>query len=275
MTALDRICAQDWYVRPGSYIERLIVDATVRPETREPQSSGPVALRPTVDARGNAIMQASMTPSRVAVVPIVGGILKGAKGSDKAYYGLTSHEDIWEDISRARSSARAIMLYVNSPGGTVVGTHELASRIADLAASGYPIASYTEDQKCSAAEYITAGCTMSLATPSAIVGSIGTMLAMVDASKFLEKFGIQFNVFTSGKYKALGHPGKSLTPEQSEWVQGFVNERAAEFKKHMTSHRPGLEPAHMEGQIFTGAIAAEFGLIDSTVDSFEEALSLI
>jgi len=275
MTTQDRIAAHDWYIRPGSYIERLVVDAIVKPETRERETTEPVSQRPTVDVRGDEIMRVSVTPSGVAIVPIVGGILKGAKGSDKARHGLTSHEDIWQDILQARHTARATMLYVNSPGGTVVGTHELANRISELAATGYTIASYTEDQKCSAAEYLTAGCTVNLATSSAIVGSIGTMLALVDASKFLEKFGIQFNVFTSGKYKALGHPGKSLSPEQAEWCQEFVNDRAAEFKRHMTNHRPGLEPAHMEGQIFTGAVAAEIGLIDSTVSCFEEALSLI
>lgn len=280
-----------WYIRPGWAIEEM-TELPLRQEIAtqwghgvmpamasrmEPPKNedGTNCQRPTKTWRGDPIPQLCMVEN-VAVVPVQGPMVKGASGFMKWAAGVCSHEDIAEDLRNAVAlKPNAIVMRVNSPGGTVQGTQGVADLVASIVASGMKVVSYTEDQKCSAAEYITGACTARLATSDAIVGSIGTMLATVSLEKMLNRIGVQFNIFASGKYKAMGHWAKDLTSEQEQFLQSFVNERAAEFKKHMTTYRPGIKPEVMQGQIFTGSEGARNGLIDATVKGFGDVLEFV
>lgn len=223
----------------------------------------PVERRPERDYYGDEIAKMRMDGS-VAIVPVSGPLLKGASGSDKKA-GFAGYEDIHDDLGEAVSAkAKAIVLNISSPGGTAVGAGELARHVADVVASGTPVYSFTDSMQCSAAEYLSAACSARFATADAIVGSIGTIMATMSFQGLLEKAGVKAEVFTSGKFKGAGHPFKDLTPDQSEYLQGFVDTLASEFKGWMQKHRRGMKAEDMEGQIFTGRQGAENGLIDAT-----------
>lgn len=237
-------------------------------ETREP-----VSRRPDRDYYGDDIEKMRMEGS-VAIVPIVGPLLKGASGSDKMA-GFASYEDIHEDIDSALAAkASAIILNISSPGGTAVGAGELARHVKD-ATDVIPVYSFTDSMQCSAAEYVSGACTARFATADAIVGSIGTIMATVSFQGMLEKFGVKAEVFTSGKFKGTGHPFKNLSQEQSEYIQGFVDTLAGEFKSWMGSHRKAMRSDDMEGQVFTGRQGAENGLIDATSGGLNALLAML
>lgn len=270
----EKVYGRVWYITAEGYESLLMKAGNNHPIGIERDERGCNAKRPTRDAWGDEIAQPYMTAGNVAVIPVCGPLMKGATGFDKRF-GVCAHEDIHEDISIARSRARAAVMMVDSTGGTVLGTQGVAEHVADIQKSGFPIYSYTEGSMCSAAEYITGACTARFATSDAFVGSIGTMMATVSIEKLLTKVGIEFNIFASGKYKGMGHMAKDLTPDQRDFLQQFVNDRAAEFKAHMVQYRTTIKPEAMQGQFFTGSDAIKNGLIDATVRDLGEVLAMV
>jgi len=258
-----------WFLDPGHW-------ESVRAMLSRPRPTGaaePLDQRPAFDIWGDPISQMTMDQG-VAVIPVNGALMKGATGFDKRQ-GVAAYEDVHEDLNAAQAAgAKAIVLAINSPGGTAVGARGLAEHVASVAEKT-TIVSYTEDMQCSAAEYLSGACSARFATPDAIVGSIGTIMSSISFEGMLNKFGVKASVFTSGKFKGAGHPFKDLTPEQSIYLQSFVDALASEFKTHMQTHRPGITDSMMQGQIFTGKQAASNGLIDGTVSSLEQVLSLL
>lgn len=233
-----------------------------------------MARRPQHDRYGDQIPAMEMTDDGIAIVPVHGAMVKGATGSDKYRYGVTSHQDIEDDLDEALSrGARAILLDINSPGGTVAGTPELAAKV-DQIGGVVDIYSYNGHLSASAAEYFSAGVAARFGVHSSINGSIGTILQTVDISRMLERFGVTVNTFTSGKFKDTGNPTKPMTDEHREFLSGLVKVLGNEFKDHMQTHRP-LKDEHLQGQVFTGRQALDIGLLDQIVSNRAEALSLI
>ncbi len=270
-TRLQRFFGQSWHIFPEA-IEPLLLDV-MRDSADEP-ASDPMDRRPAHDRNGDPIPAMEMTDDGIAIVPIHGPMVKGATGSDKHHFGVVSHDDIGDDLDDALAQgARAILLDINSPGGTVAGTPELAAKV-DKIGGAVDVYSFNGQLSASAAEYFSAGVSARFGVASSISGCIGTILQTMDISKMLEMFGVTVNVFASGKYKATGNPYKPMSDEQRDYVRGLVKNLGAEFQDHMQAHR-GLDSEHMQGQIFTGKQAVDIGLLDQLVQSRAEVLAMI
>jgi signal peptide peptidase SppA len=283
--ALQRFFTHDWHIYPAALDPLLLALCSVEPVASFSSSSSspsahsagptPVAKRPTHDAYGDEIPRMEITSSGLAIVPVHGPLLKGATGSDKKFYGVTSHEDVADDLNDAMAhGATRILLDMNSPGGTVSGTPELAALIDEIAGA-VDLFSFNGSLSASAAEYLSAGAVARFGVSSSINGSIGTILQTVDFSKLLDNLGIKVNLFTSGKYKGTGNPYVAMTDDQRDYLKSMVKTLGAEFADHMTAHRPAMKPDHMQGQVFTGKQALEIGLLDQLVQSRAEAIRLI
>jgi len=234
----------------------------------------PVAKRPDYDSNGDELPKMTMH-GNTAVIPISGPLLHGATGSEKRRFGVGSYEDVIEDIDTAKAKgATAFLFNMSSPGGTALGCPETAQAIADLSAT-YPTASFNGSVCCSAAEYLTAAVGIRMASPSSINGSIGTVMTVWNFEKMLEKFGVNVEIFASGKFKAAGHPAKALTDEQRDFFKGFVSHSAGEFKGWISKHRTAVKAESMEGQVFHGTEAFQRGFVDALVPSLSTAIRLI
>lgn len=259
-----------WFIEPSRMPDAIARMESARAERHDPE---PVSKRPKMDYWGNDLAQMRFVGS-TAIVPVSGPMYQGATGSDKRA-GVCSYDDIVEDVNAARlMGARAIVMHISSPGGGAIGCSEVAGFVKDTAKQ-VPIYSFTDSMQCSAAEYLSAACSARFATPSAIVGSIGTVMQFVSFQGFLEKNGIKASVITSGKFKAAGSPLKDLTPDQAEYFQALVDHMADEFKGWMSKHRQGMSGDSMQGQMFTGRQGAQNGLIDATASCLGEVLRLI
>ena len=233
-----------------------------------------VERRPTIDVWGDEISQMVLTDSGLAIVPVHGPLLNGATGSDKRF-GFISHQDVADDLDTAVAhGAEQILLDINSPGGTVAGTPELAAKIDGLAGA-VDIFSFNRGLSASAAEYLSAGVTARFATASAVNGSIGTILQTMDVSKMLENFGVKVHTFASGKYKGMGNPYREMTDDERAFLKQWVSDLGAEFADHMKAHRPGMQAEHFQGQTFSTKEAISIGLIDAVVRSRDEVLQAI
>jgi len=233
------------------------------------------ASRPDKDFFGNP-MDKMEIENGTAIIPINGPLLQHADLLDKQC-GATSYEDIREDVQTAsdRADVERIILNFNSPGGQAFGCLELAEFIADIQEQGTPCYAFTDTQCCSAAYMLASSCDQIFACRTAMVGSIGCIIAFLDMTKAMEMEGKKAEVFTSGKYKATAMPGTSVTPEQAEYLQELVNSSFALFEQHVLAHRPDIDPDALQGQLFFGLEAKAMGVIDETIDSIEDLVETV
>lgn len=197
---------------------------------------------------------------------------------------LTKHGDSFGSGStvRMRSAIRAairsqdvirIVLHIDSPGGHVAGTDELA-RDVKKADSIKPVSAHIEDLCASAAYYVASQARRITANAGAEVGSIGTLMVVHDMSKAAEIAGIDVKVVSTGIFKGAGVPGTEITEEHMGYFRDRVESLNALFLGAVRTGRrlggPGLR-AVTDGRVFIASEAKRLGLIDA-VASFDAAL---
>ena len=198
----------------------------------------------------------------VAIVTIDGAIDKRISAFDMDCYGGVDLCDVDSALSLAlHSSAEKIVLDIHSPGGSVVGVHETYSRILALS-EAKEVHAYVNTMACSAGYYLASACDHIAAAPTAIVGSIGVYLAMIDQSRRLDAAGITVNVMQGGQWKTAGADYKPLADAERAMLQAKVDALYANFKSAVNARRPQVEDATMQGQWVEGREGLTAGLID-------------
>jgi signal peptide peptidase SppA len=162
---------------------------------------------------------------------------------------LSKLDALLDDVS-ADTLIDTLILDLNSPGGVVIGLQETSERLRELSNQGIRLIAYTDYQMASAAYYLAAACDEIYCAPSSVIGSIGTYCAGIDDSRAWEMEGLELILAKSGDLKAMGHPGKAWTPEEKAHLQERSDKCGAEFRDWVTSRRPGVEEAAMQGQWF-------------------------
>ncbi len=233
------------------------------------------SLRGLVDRGGMLPKQASENPllaveDGVGVIAIEGPILRKPDLFARIFFGATSSEDIGDAIREAagRDDIKAVFLNIDSPGGTVAGTPELANAVAALDKKK-PVYAFSSGLMCSAAYWVASQARAIYATPSAQVGSIGVVQAVVDNSAALDKAGIKVEVFSVGKYKAMGAPGTPLTDDQRELISSNLAEIARDFHAAVLAKKRAISAEAMEGQTFSGKQAQRHNLAGMVTDRAE------
>lgn len=202
----------------------------------------------------------------IGTVVLRGPMMRNPDVIDQLVFGATDTEEVMAAINEAagRQDVQAILLDIDSPGGSVNGTPELAAAVA-AASKGKTIYAFSAGQMCSAAYWVASQCDAVYATPSARVGSIGVILPVVDSSQAFAQAGLKMEVFAAGKFKSAGTPGTSLTEEQKDWLQSEVEEIAADFRTAVLARGRKIPDEAMEGQTFSGRRAMRLnmaGMVD-------------
>ncbi len=233
------------------------------------------AARGMVDRGGFLPKQASENPllsveDGIGVVAIEGPILRKPDLFARIFFGATGSEDIGAALREAgsRDDIKAVFLNIDSPGGTVAGTPELADAVAALDKKK-PVYAFSSGLMCSAAYWVASQARAIYATPSAQVGSIGVVQAVIDNSAALDKAGIKVEVFSVGKYKAMGAPGTPLTDDQRELISSNLAEIAGEFHTAVLAKGRSIPAEAMEGQTFSGRQAQRYNLAGMVPDRAE------
>lgn len=216
----------------------------------------------------------SRTADGVAVITVTGSLVsRGAWVG--ASSGLTSYEGIKAQLDAALADPKvtAIVLDVHSPGGEVIGAFELGDAVR-AANTIKPVVAVANGMMASAAYAISAGATRIIATPSAVVGSIGVVMMHADYSKRLDKEGIAVTLLHAGAHKVDGNPFEPLTDQVKADLQAEINAVYDQFIATVAKGRP-MTPAAIRGteaRVFLGAKAVEAGLADS-VGTFDSVLA--
>ena len=206
----------------------------------------------------------------IATISIEGPILRKPGLFARVIMGATDSEEIGVAVREAgqRDDIKAVFLNIDSPGGTVAGTPELAAAVASLDAQK-PVYAFSSGLMASAAYWIASQARAIYATPSAKVGSIGVVQAVIDESAALDKAGIKVEVFSVGKFKAMGAPGTPLTNDQRELINSNLAEIAGEFHAAVLAKGRAIPAEAMEGQTFSGRQAQRHNLAGMVPDRAE------
>lgn len=162
-------------------------------------------------------------------------------------------------------AVQGIFLLVDSPGGQVSGTGDLADEVA-RASRVKPVLAYAEDMCCSAAYWVASQAGAGLyAGPSTSLGSIGTILMMEDTSRASAEAGVRVHVIATGKWKGVGAGGAPLTGEHLDYLHDFVQAINRSFAAAVQAGRR-MTPAQMktllEAGLYVGQDAVRMGLCD-------------
>jgi protease-4 len=178
-----------------------------------------------------------------------------------------------ESLRKARddSRVRAVVIRLNSPGGTVAASDLLYEEVRHFRAeTGKPVVVLMADVAASGAYYLACAGDEVIAAPTSITGSIGVIMQTVNFAEGMRKIGIRADAITSGPNKAMGSPFEPMPAEHRQLLQDLVNEFYARFRGVVVSSRPGISEADIDwvtdGRVVSGARAAEIGLVDRTGD---------
>lgn len=182
--------------------------------------------------------------------------------------------DVEEQFLEAMADpdVHSVILDIDSPGGSVAGVPELASKIGAMRDTK-PIFAFTDGMMCSAAYWLGSQAHAIVATPTAEVGSIGVYMALLDYTRAMEMEGLKLELFKAGALKAMGLPGTSLTEDMREHLQAQVDTIYAWFTGAVTSGRSGfVDHGTMQGQSFMGDEAKNRNLVDHVAPDWMSAL---
>ncbi len=211
--------------------------------------------------------------SGIAVVPIVGVMTKSGT-SLSPFPGTTATRSTIRGLARA-DDVSAILVNIDSPGGSTKGVSDLANDIAS-AAKIKPVVAMIEDLGASAGYWVASQASIIVANPSAIVGSIGTYLVVEDSSEGAAQHGIKVHVLSTGFFKGAAEDGTVVTDAHLAEFQRFTDSLQELFTKAVMDGR-GLDRKTVEslstGAVWIGSHAKNMGLVDRIGD-FDLALSL-
>lgn len=207
----------------------------------------------------------------IAVVRVEGTIQQQTSTSlfeaAEGYQHITTLDYI--DYLMADGYNKGILLYVDSPGGTIYESDELYEKLVEYKEStGRPIWDYMSHYAASGGYYVSMNSDRIYANRNTVTGSIGVIMSGYDMSGLYEKLGIRYVSITSGTNK----DSSKMTDEQVEIYQSQVNEAYERFVEIVAEGR-GMTVEEVkklaDGRTYTANQALENGLIDK-ISSFEE-----
>lgn len=201
----------------------------------------------------------------VAIIPLKGMMMRGVPYYAKRFFGIRDTAEFQADVEKAAGSSNVsqIVIVADSPGGSTAGIHEAALALRAARASK-PVTVAVDGLLASAAYHIGAAANRIEASPSSIVGSIGTFLTLIDASAYHERSGIKPVIIKNkeGAFKAAGAFGTALSAKQREQLGDLVQSLHDQFRAFVNANRMVNSKA-MQGQAFSSEQAKRAGLIDA------------
>lgn len=174
------------------------------------------------------------------------------------------------------SPVPVILLRIESPGGTVGASQEIFRQVQYTRERGIKVVASMGSIAASGGYYIAVAADTIMANPGTLTGSIGVIAEFIQADRLLQKIGIGFNVIKSGRFKDTGSLARPMEREERDRLQAVIDDAYEQFLEAIITSR-GMSRDTLEaiaqGQVFTGRMALESGLID-TLGNFDDAKRL-
>jgi protease IV len=221
-----------------------------------------VSLEDYYDARGKKLDLT--TKDKIAVVYAEGDISDGASTEAGGIYS----EDYVKILRKIRQddNVKAVVLRVNSPGGSSMASEAILREVQLCKQAGKPIVVSMGDLAASGGYYIACQADSIFAQPNTITGSIGVFGIMPHLAKTMRKnLGITADTVRTGRFSAFGSLLVEFSPEEDALIQNRVEQTYEEFLQRVaTGRKKTRDQVHemAQGRVWTGAKAKELGLVD-------------
>lgn len=225
------------------------------------------------------IVQPGLKSAKVAIIEVEGMLMDERSG------GLLQASEnplslFIQQLDQAADddSVKAVVLRVNSPGGSVTASDTMYDALLRFKAKTHkPVIASAQEVAASGAYYVSCAADKIIVCPTSIVGSIGVIFESFEFEGTLDKLGIRSEAIKSAPLKDMGSPYRHLTPEAREVMQGMVDEYFSRFKNIVVTNRPIKDGAPLDlvtdGRIFSGTRAVALGLADQ-VGHLNDAVDL-
>src|SRR4029077_15043671 len=179
------------------------------------------------------------------------------------------------DQARDDNRVKAIVLEIDSPGGEVTASDTIYNAVTKARARK-PVVCYMDSLAASGGYYVSCGGKFLMANETTITGSIGVIIQTLNYEKLFDKVGLASVVFKSGKFIDMLNGARPMTPEERDYMQGFVMKIYDKFlgivAKERTLRPDNLRNTIADGRILSGKEALEHRLIDG-VGELEDAFA--
>ncbi|ABZ83503.1 signal peptide peptidase sppa, 36k type [Heliomicrobium modesticaldum Ice1] len=215
----------------------------------------------------------------VAVVRLEGMIADAGAGAGAGLLGGESGSgQVLEALRRLQQDKqiKAVVLRINSPGGTSAASQEIGREVDRLRESGKVVVASMGDVAASGGYWVAARADKIVANAATTTGSIGVILDLANLTELYQKIGYRPNVIKSGPYKDIASSAREMTPEERAILQGMVDDIYQQFIDVVAEgrHMPHEQVrALADGRVFTGRQAKELGLVDE-LGNFYDAVAL-
>lgn len=164
---------------------------------------------------------------------------------------------------------RALVIRVDSPGGTITAVEEIYNGLKRTVERDIPVVASMGSTGASGGYFVCLAADRIFANQSSLTGSIGVLVEYSSAHDLFEKLGIKFDTITSGEFKGMGSVSEPLTEPQRNLMQGVVKDFHAFFVETLMAARhlgPEQTLQLADGRVFTGRQALQAGLVDEIGD---------
>lgn len=188
-------------------------------------------------------------------------------------FGITRRESTMARVRQELEQAakddnlRAIVLRLNSPGGTVTASDTIFHQLMAFKAERHvPIVAQMLDVAASGAYYVALAADEIVASPTTVTGSIGVVMYGVNLAGLMDKLGVTNQTLKAGERKDIGSPLREMTPEEQQILQSVLDSLQQRFVGVVRERRPGLSATTLQmiadGRILTADQALHAGLVD-------------
>ena len=219
--------------------------------------------------------QVNIQNKYIAVIKIQGPLYSTSIDS---LTGQTSGaDDIMRQLIAAREddSVAAVLLRIDTPGGSVTAAEEITVEIDRLKQKGKVVVTSMGDVAASAGYWLATCTDYIYANPSTLTGSIGVYVPYTNLEELYKKIGVRQDRIKSGPYKDMMSTDRPMTTEERQILQNMVNDMYVAFVKQVSKGRNLPEDKVRQladGRVYTGKQAKELGLIDE-LGNYYDALN--
>ena len=226
----------------------------------------------------SGLIREPAAPGYVAVIRIDGALYGGEDaGGLLAQQQGTASERVMRELREARldPQARAVLLRLNTPGGSAAAAQEIAEEVDKVRSAGKPVVVSMGDLCASAGYWIASRGDYLFASPASLTGSIGVYIDYNNVEELLDELGVYNEKIKSGAHKDILSMFRPMTDDERAMLQRMVDDIYQQFVRTVADGRRMDEAdvrALADGRLFTGRQALDAGLVDA-VGNYYDALN--
>jgi len=197
------------------------------------------------------------------------GVLSEKPETELFGSGVSIVARVREELEKARAddSIRALLLRINSPGGTVSASDILYDEILRFKRErDVPVVAQLMGLSTSGGYYVAMAADRVVAQPTTVTGSIGVIFGGVNLAGLMEKIGVEDQTLVSGSFKDAGSVLRRMSPEERAQLQSVLEDMFSRFVDVVAGGRPKLDEETVrrlaDGRIYSGPQALSNGLVD-------------